>query len=314
MTAEVRRGAPAASQAVGAVGRPIHGPTAPGAAVPCARTSPLSAAELREVIDLIAEGRTGRHPVELPLRLQTRDWPSVIAVMLGLDARLGWPSAGWKIGAASEEIRAIEGMPTPSPGHLYQSRIFDSPATLAADLFVNYREVECEFAFRLRTDLPERMRPYSDAEVAPAVDWALPVLEIGDMVFLDWYGASGYFGPSLDNGGGGVLVCGSPITDWEIRGLDTVRVELSLNGEIVKKGMGSAAMGNPLTSLTWMANWASEHGVPLRAGEIVSTGTCTGHCFVAPGDFVCADFKGLGLVTAQMEGCEDMRVSVGSDG
>lgn len=305
MSAELARPGAMLNQAIGAVGRPIHGPTPPGGAVPCARTSPLSEAELREVVDLIADGRIGRHAVELPAHLQTRDWSSVIAVMLGLDARLGWPTAGWKIGAASEEIRAIEGMPTPSPGRLYKSRVFTSPATLAANLFINYREVECEFAFKLAEDLPERVHPYCEAEVARAVESAFPVLEIGDMVFLDWYGASGYFGPSLDNGGGGVLVCGSPIDDWQAKGLDTAFIELSLNGQIVKTGVGSAAMGNPLTSLTWMANWASDHRIPLKAGEVVSTGTCTGHCFVASGDLVTADFGVFGTVTATMESAND---------
>ena len=35
-----------------------------------------------------------------------------------------------------------------------------------------------------------------------------------------------------------------------------------------------------------------------RAGDIVSTGTCTGHLFAAPGDTVRADFGPLGVVEA----------------
>ena len=37
---------------------------------------------------------------------------------------------------------------------------------------------------------------------------------------------------------------------------------------------------------------------PVRAGDIVSTGTCTGHLFAAPGDTVRADFGPLGAVEA----------------
>jgi 2-keto-4-pentenoate hydratase/2-oxohepta-3-ene-1,7-dioic acid hydratase in catechol pathway len=40
-------------------------------------------------------------------------------------------------------------------------------------------------------------------------------------------------------------------------------------------------MGHPLTSLTWLVNWLSSRGITLKAGEIVSTGTCTGHCFAS---------------------------------
>jgi 2-keto-4-pentenoate hydratase len=278
------------------VGRPIHGPTPPGGADPCSRTSPLTVTERAEVIELIAGGRLGRCTVELPDQLRTRHWESVVLVMLGLDQRLGWPAVGWKIGAASEEVRRLEGMPAPSPGRLYSDRLFASGSELPRSLFVNYRETECEFAFGLGRDVPPRAHEYTEQEVASSVESVFPVLEIGDMVFPDWYQASGYFGPSLDNGGGGVLVYGEPISDWQTRALDGARIELYVNGCYVKAGFGRAAMGHPLTSLTWMANWASRRGIGLRKGEVISTGTCTGHCFVAEGDHVVGDFGPLGKV------------------
>ena len=86
----------------------------------------------------------------------------------------------------------------------------------------------------------------------------MPTLEIGDMVFEDWYGASGYFGSCLDNGGGAALVCGPAIVDWRGLDLPNARLALSLNGTFVKDGFGRAAMGHPLTSLTWLVNWLSE--------------------------------------------------------
>lgn len=278
------------------VGRPIHGPTAPGGAEPCARTTPLTSAERAEVIQLISGGRLGRCTVELPDPLRTRHWESVVLVMLGLDEHLGWESAGWKVGAANEDVRRLEGMPAPSPGRLYRDRLFASPAEIPAHVFINYRETECEFAFRLGKALPPRTSAYTRGEVADAVDLAFPALEIGDMVFADWYGASGYFGPILDNGGGGALVYGQPIVGWASRHLERAHVELRINGRLAKDGFGSAAMRHPLTSLTWMANWASRRGIGLRLGEIISTGTVTGHCFVAAGDHVVADFGSFGNV------------------
>jgi 2-keto-4-pentenoate hydratase len=75
-------------------------------------------------------------------------------------------------------------------------------------------------------------------------------------------------------------------------------MDVSLNGCYIKSGVTSAAMGNPLTSLTWLLNWARERGRDVRAGEIVSTGTCTGHLFASRGDTVRADFGALGVVEA----------------
>ena len=104
------------------------------------------------------------------------------------------------------------------------------------------------------------------------------------MVFEDWYGSSAYFGSCLDNGGGAALVCGEPIEEWRELDLPNARIAISLNGQYINEGYGHAAMGHPLTSLTWLVNWLAGHGRGMDAGEIVSTGTCTGHCFCAPGE------------------------------
>lgn len=277
-------------------GRPLWGTTPPGGATPCARTSPLSDAEVAEVVEIIARGRRERHGEQLPERLQTRDWPSVVKVILGLDERLGWDGAGWKIGAASEEIRRAEGLPSPSPGRIYRRTCFDSGATLGPELFINYRNCECEYAFELGADFPPREAPYTEADVRAGIEWLLPALELGDTVFADWYGASGYFGSCLDNGGGAAFVAGKRVRDWQDVDFASAGMRAFLNGQFVKAGRATAAMGHPVTSLTWLVNWTREQGRGLAAGEIVSTGTCTGHLFAAPGDTVSADFGELGTV------------------
>jgi len=295
-------------------GRPIYGPTPPGAGIPCARRNPLTGAEVAEVAAIIAGARRGRHGAELPERLRTRDWGSVVRVLLAVDKRLcssaggpgagglagaGLAGAGWKIGAASEEIRRAEGLPSPSPGIIYAHTIFPGGALLPAELFINFRCCECEFAFQLGRDFPVRAEPYTEAEAGAGIDTLFPALEIGDMVFGDWYGASGYYGSCLDNGGGAALVTGPKTRDWRGLDLPAAGVDAYLNGQYVKSGQGRAAMGHPVTSLTWMLNWAREHGRAVRAGDIVSTGTCTGHLFAAPGDTVRADFGPLGVVEAR---------------
>lgn len=279
-------------------GRPIYGPTPPSGAIPCQRTSRLSDAEIAEVASLIARGRLQRRDVQLPERLKTRDWGSVERVVLALDEVLGWEGGGWKVGAASADVRRSEGLPSPTPGRIYKHAMFPSGARLAPELFINYRNCECEFAFELGLDFPPREAPYTEADAAAGVATLLPALELGDMVFVDWYGASAYFGSCLDNGGGAAFVAGTRATDWSCIDLPGAGMDLYLNGTYIKSGTGAAAMGHPLTSLTWMLNWARVHGLSVTAGEIVSTGTCTGHLFAAPGDDVTADFGALGTVVA----------------
>jgi len=280
-------------------GRALYGSTPPGGAVPCRRTSPLSEQEVAQVADIIAAGRQRRRAAFLPESLRTRDWPSVVKVLLALDERIGRTHAGWKVGAASAEIRQAENLPSPSPGLIYTGTVFSGGSLLPEGLFINFRNCECEFAFRLSLDYPPRSDPYSEADIRAGIECLFPALELGDCVFTDWYGASGYFGSCLDNGGGTALVTGTPVRDWQQIDLPQARVVAYLNGHHVKSGAGEAAMGHPVTSTAWMVNWAREQGRTVRAGEIVSTGTCTGHLFAARGDTVRADFGSLGIVEAR---------------
>jgi 2-keto-4-pentenoate hydratase len=237
----------------------------------------------------------------MPERLGARSWRSVEDVLLGLEARLGWTGAGWKVGAASMEVRRAENIPSPSPGRIFAHRIFASPARLDPEVFINYRLCECEFAFELAADFLVRDAAYTEAEVRAGIKALLPVIEIGDSVFEDWYSLSGYFGGMYDNGGGAALVTGVPVVDWQDIDLPAATIDLYVNDHYVKSGQGVEAMGHPVTSLTWMINWLRERDVAVTAGEIVSTGTCTAHCFVARGDTVSVDFGDIGLVEATFE-------------
>jgi 2-keto-4-pentenoate hydratase len=254
-----------------------------------------------EVVDLIAAGRILRRSAEIPQRLRTRSWISVERVLLGLDRRLDLEAAGWKVGAASEAIRLAEGVPGPSPGRIYRRSVFPSGSRIGSEYFINYRLCECEFAFELGVDFRARDKPWAEADVRVGIESLLPAIEVGDSVFEDWYGASGFFGTCLDNGGGAAFIEGPRTRQWQQLDLPAASVDLYLNDYYIKTGKGSAAMGHPLTSATWLLNWLRERGLGTVAGEVVSTGTCTGHCFVAPGDSVRGDFGTLGVVDVRFD-------------
>jgi len=277
-------------------GRNVYGKTAPSAGDQCARSSPLSDTEVLDVARRIAQGRRERRAVSLPERLQTRDWASVERVFVELDNQVAREGVGWKVGAASNEIREAEELPSPSPGRIYAGTVFASGAILAPELFINYRNVEAEFAFQISRDFSPREGDYNEDDVREGIDSVFGALELGDSVFLDWYGSSGYFGTCLDNGGSAAFVMGERVSDWAEVDIVNGGMDLYFNDVYLKSGYGRSAMGHPVTSLTWMINWAARHGYAVRAGEVISTGTCTGHCFAIPGDTVRADFGSLGSV------------------
>ena len=64
---------------------------------------------------------------------------------------------------------------------------------------------------------------------------------------------------------------------------------------------GARALGDPLAVMVWLANQQSARGRGMKAGEIVSTGTCTGLDAVRAGQCARAQFGVLGAVEAAFD-------------
>jgi 2-keto-4-pentenoate hydratase len=61
-------------------------------------------------------------------------------------------------------------------------------------------------------------------------------------------------------------------------------------------GHGRNVLGDPRIALTWLANELRQLGVTLKAGRVVTTGTCHAPLSIQAGDFFAADFGVLGKV------------------
>ena len=72
--------------------------------------------------------------------------------------------------------------------------------------------------------------------------------------------------------------------------------------EVVSTGSGASILGNPLAAVAWLAAAVRDHGRPLRAGEVVLSGSLGPMANVAPGDAFQADISGVGQVSAVFAG------------
>jgi 2-keto-4-pentenoate hydratase len=85
--------------------------------------------------------------------------------------------------------------------------------------------------------------------------------------------------------------------DW--RALDLVEHRaIGTAGDVTREGKGANVLGDPRVALTWLANELSGLGLTLKAGEVVTTGTCLVPLPISPGIDVTADFDTLGQVSA----------------
>lgn len=217
------------------------------------------------------------------------------AVQAAAVACSGLTRIGWKVAATSDAALQLLAVPGPSIGPVFAELTRESPATVAV-FAAQGPAVECEFAFRMARDLAAEDAPYDPDEVLDAVGAVVPAIEVVASRFEGGFKGVGEALTIADFCFNHGWVHGADIAGWRAHDLSVARIRLEKDGETVAEGVGANVLGDPLAALVFAADKAAEIGRPLMAGEIVSTGTCTGVTPVGPGSRVRADFGPLGLV------------------
>ena len=100
-----------------------------------------------------------------------------------------------------------------------------------------------------------------------------------------------------DNACAHLFVLGPATTaDWRARDLVEERPVTTLRGQQFI-GHGKNVLGDPRLALTWLANELRQLGATLKAGRVVTTGTCHPPLPIQAGDFCAVDFGVLGKVS-----------------
>jgi 2-keto-4-pentenoate hydratase len=237
----------------------------------------------------------GRRIENLPDTCRPQTLEEGYAIQAALAASSGQALAGWKIAATSKAGQTHIGVDRPLAGRLLAEKIIQSPATLPFGN--NYmRVVEAEFTFRMAQDLPFHGRDYTMEEVMARVASLHPAIEIPDSRFIDF----NHIGPAnlvADNACAHLFVLGNETTaNWRTVNLATHPVSLIIKSDKVSKGSGANVLGDPRIALTWLANELITRGEGLKAGQIVTTGTCIRPTEIKPGDWVVGDFGLFGIV------------------
>jgi 2-keto-4-pentenoate hydratase len=243
--------------------------------------------------------RDGRRMAALPEPVRPRTRAEGYAVQAALAARSAQPLFGWKIAATSLAGQRHLDVDGPLAGRLLGERAFASGADVPFGAN-GMRVAEAEFAFRMAHDLPPRGEVYAVDEVVAAVATLHPAIELPDSRFDDFtlVGAAQLI---ADNACAHYFVLGPPATaDWRRMDLAAHEAVATVADRETRVGRGGNVLGDPRIALAWLVNELSGLGVTLRAGEVVTTGTCIVPLPIAPGDRVRADFGVLGDVEARM--------------
>jgi 2-keto-4-pentenoate hydratase len=219
---------------------------------------------------------------------------------------------GRKIGLTNPAVQEQFGVDRPDFGVLFESMAC-APGTPIDGARTLQPKIEAEIAFVLAKDLTGSV--IGPAEVAAATAYVVAALEIVDSRIAGW--DIDIVDTIADNGSSGLFVLGD--RRQRLGRLDLAESAMTLRrvaagqggavggsggavGEVVSTGTGASILGHPLAAVAWLAAAVRDHGSPLRAGEVVLSGSLGPMVAVAPGDAFQADISGVGQVSAVFAG------------
>jgi len=239
--------------------------------------------------------RAGTKLADLDASLRPRDRIEAYAIQASIEQFSAQSLFGWKIAATSEAGQKHINVAGPMAGRILAETVIPDGGT-AAMAGNEMRVAEPEFAFRMRVDLPARATPYTVQQVLDAVDTLHPAIEIPDSRFSD-FASAGEAQLIADNACAHLFVLGPAAgADWRAMDLVEERPVTTIRGQHYV-GHGRNVLGDPRIALTWLANELRQLGVTLKAGRIVTTGTCHSPLPIQAGDFCAVDFGVLGKVS-----------------
>ena len=204
--------------------------------------------------------------------------------------------AGYKIAITTPAMRDMVGFQNSVSGRLLSDQLHRSGHSVKSRDYVRLI-VEFEIAFELVRDLPVTGSSWTGATVLEHVACAYPALEIADDRCADY--------PSLkqsvlaliaDNAWNQGLVLGPPVTVLDADSLQALEGIAFIDEREVGRGTGRDVLGHPLDALAWLANHLVARGLPMKAGDIVTTGSLVKSQFPLSGNRVAFRLPGFGEV------------------
>lgn len=235
--------------------------------------------------ELIARRQSGQTGPRLPEGLRPTDVEDGWQVQQGVTQGLGQAVGAWKCS-------------TPSPGKLVAAPIYQPTihhGAFCSVSFANTVNVEPEFAYVLAQDLPPRDTPYTPAEVDAAIASVHAALEICASRYADHTGLP--FPEMLADG----LVNAGLWLGPELGGADVGAFALTWQAGDAPATHADAkhSDGQPRAPLYWLANFLSERGIGLTAGQAIITGSFAGLLSVPLGQPAKFDYAGLASFEVQ---------------
>ncbi len=203
---------------------------------------------------------------------------------------------GKKIGLTSRAVMNMLGVDQPDFGQLLSGMLYNDGESVPVSSLIAPR-AEGEIAFVLKRDL---IGPgLTAADVLAATEGVMACFEVVDSRIADW--KIQIQDTVADNASCGVFVLGNQLVSPRGLDLSLVGMALEKNGELVATGAGAASLGHPVNAMVWLANKLGSLGIPLKAGEVILSGSLAALVPVKAGDSLHMSLGGLGSCTVRFD-------------
>lgn len=229
-------------------------------------------------------------PVAGPFGIETLEQAyAVQAQLLNLWGYDEHTHAGYKLGVTDIRVQEAMALEHPLFAHLLSGWDYLDGDTIASSQLISPKlEGEVAFLFSATLDDPE----LSEEALLDGLKGVLPALEICDSAFAGW--PKSLFDAAADNLSSGLYVLGSELKDPRELDLGELEMKLYRNNDPVVTGHSRQCMGSPLTACLWLVRELARRGTPIKAGELILSGSLGPMVEAEPGDRIRLELSALG--------------------
>ena len=195
------------------------------------------------------------------------------------------PVIGWKVGRIPPPHLERHGIDRLA-GPIFASTSAPSGGVPDMPVFANgFAAGEAEFLLRIGAPPPPGKTSFTLEEAADLIDAVHVGIEIASSP-LATINAIGPIAVISDFGNNNGLVIGRQIPDWRSSGFEQWQVSTRIDGVEVGTGRASSFPDGAIGSARFLFELLAHRGIPLQAGQWISSGAVTGVHDARPGQLV----------------------------
>lgn len=249
---------------------------------------PLSIQEIATLLDSAAHQAQSTEQISTKQNIALAEAYAIQQASIALRYTRGETLVGLKMGFTSKAKMEQMGVHELIWGRLTSSMHIQNGGNLNFQDFIHPR-AEPEIAFKIKEDINEALTLENAADYVESIAGAIEIIDSRYQNFK--FSLEDVI---ADNCSSAAFVVG----DWHAPDTDIadLKIELSINKEVVQSGSSKAILGNPWESLVEASRLSIKYKEPIKKGMIILAGAATPAVYIKQGDAIAAKVEGLGQI------------------